>query len=403
MRKAAPPIFVRNPVRVEQARQSRAVQSLPAARYILLGLAFGVIYASLRPFSGWREPPRGWFAFLFDPIVFSNKWDNFLNVAGYAPLGFIAVLALVSARRSVPMAACLALVGCALFSFGVETLQAAMRTRTSSLVDFITNVLGSSIGVIAACLCTPWLMTEGGFLGLRRRYVQAGWRGDIGLALLAGWMFALFAPRTLLFGNGDARLTMGIRPPVELGVEMIVGVEALVTTSGLVGFALLLRLTFTTVGWPLRMLVLLLLATSLAVRATGFGLFWTSANAFLWVTPGAVIGLIVGTTLALAMLGLPSRFAAGLAALLLVATTLVVNLAPPNPHIWTKPRPTRQAELAPLSLTTRTTAMVWPLAAIGFALAVFAWPGSGRRDDGHVGHVGDDGDDRGNRAHARQG
>lgn len=368
------PIIVHNPRRVEAQRAARAVQSLPAARYVLAVLALGALYASFRPFSGWRSPPRGWFAFLGDPIMFENKWDLLLNVIGYVPLGFLAVLALVGARRSIISAALLALLACSSFSFGVETLQTALPSRTSSLVDVITNVAGSAIGVLAAMLFAPWLLTEGGVVGVRRKYVEAGWRGDLGLAVVAGWMVALLAPRTLLFGNGDARLFFGVQAPAEVAPSLLSNVEAAVTTMGLLCFALLLRLMFRAEGWRLRMVFLLALSGSLALRATGFGLFWTSANAFQWVTSGAITGLIAGSVLSLALIGMPKRAAASIAVMLLLATTLCVNLSPPNPYLWTKPRPTRQAELAPLSMTTRTTAMLWPLAALALAGAFVARP-----------------------------
>ncbi len=368
------PIIVRNPARVEAARAAHAVQSLPAARYVLAVLAFGATYASFRPFSGWRTPSHGWFAFLGDSIAFLYPWDHFLNVAGYVPLGFLAVLALVSARRPLGTASLLALVACSAFSLGVETLQSALPTRTSSLVDVITNVAGSAIGILGAMLFAPWLLTEGGVVGVRRKHVEPGWRGDAGLALVAGWMVALLAPRTLLFGNGDARLSLGVEVPAEATPLALSGIEAAVTTMALLGFALLLRLVFRSDGWRIRAIFLLALAASLVVRSTGFSLFWTSANAFLWVTPGAVAGLAAGTVLSLALICMPRRIAAGLAALLLVATTTVVNLSPPNPYLWTKPRPAREAELAPLSLTTRNIAMLWPFAALGFALTFVARP-----------------------------
>jgi VanZ family protein len=368
------PIIVRNPVRVEAERAARSVRSLPAARYVLAVLAFGAMYASFRPFTGWRTPPRGWLAFLGDPIQFLNKWDHFLNVVGYIPLGFLAVLALASSRRSIGSAAVLALIACTAFSIGVETLQSALIARTSSLVDVVTNVAGTAIGVVGAMVFAPWLMTEGGFLGVRRKYVEAGWRGDIGMALVAGWTVALLAPRTLLFGNGDARLALSVRPPDAVAPVVIAGIEAVVTTMGLLCFALLLRLMLRADGWRLRVIFLLALCGSLAVRATGFGLFWTSANAFLWVTTGAIIGLIVGTLLSLALIGLPKRAAGSMAVALIILSTTTVNLSPPNPYLWTKPRPTRQAELAPLSMTTRSTAMLWPFAALTFAGAFILRP-----------------------------
>jgi VanZ family protein len=332
-------------------------------------------YASLRPFTGWQVPPLGWLALLHQPVAFV-KWDVFLNVVGYVPLGFLTLLALASSRWPLGVTVLLSITCCVGYSFGMEVLQSALPTRTPNLADLITNTTGTLIGSGIALMFAPWLLSSGGLTGLRQRHVAQGWRGDAGIALIGFWALALLAPRTLLFGHGDARLLFGIPAAEGYAEHVFIGFEAVISCLSLIAFALLVRLTFSGGRWAIRGLLLLAIVGSLAVRTTGFGLFWTMDNAFNWVTPGAMIGLSVGTLLSLALVDLPQRTAAIGAALLLVASTVIVNVSPPNPYLWTKARPTRQMELAPVSMATRTAAMLWPLAAVVFMLAAAARTGT---------------------------
>ncbi|MBC7780713.1 MAG: VanZ family protein, partial [Proteobacteria bacterium] len=283
--------------------------SLPAARYLLLLLAGLFTYASLRPLRGWRAPPNGWLALLEQPLYYGG-WDTILNVLGYIPFGFLAVLALASPQRSRWTAWVLGIAGCMVYSIGMEVLQTMLPMRTSSLTDVVTNAAGSVIGACAAVGLLPWLLSRGGLVGVRQRHIVAGWRGDLGLALIGFWAVALLAPRTLLFGNGDARLLFGVPAQPGPSAQLFFTVEAVVSSASLVAFALLLRLIFAGGRWSLRGCLLLAIVASLVVRTMGFGLFWTSSSAFNWVTPGAVTGLVVGTLIALAVVELPARAAA---------------------------------------------------------------------------------------------
>jgi hypothetical protein len=107
-------------------------------------------------------------------------------------------------------------------------------------------------------------------------------------------------------------------------------------------------------------------------------LFWTSHAAFYWLTPGAMLGLALGVPAGLAVMPMPQRPSAAIAAVLLVLSTLIINVAPPNPYLYLKARPTRQHELAPLSTLSRTTAMIWPFSAVAFLGWRWARDGGGR-------------------------
>ena len=81
-----------------------------------------------------------------------NVEDVVINVLGFIPLGFLGVLWLRQRMRGpiVRVAVLVVLAGFAV-SFGIEQAQAYLPTRNSSLLDLITNVIGTIFGVIAAC------------------------------------------------------------------------------------------------------------------------------------------------------------------------------------------------------------------------------------------------------------
>jgi VanZ family protein len=362
------PVIVHRPRSPARAPQPAPDGGCPVARWLLAAGLLLALYASLRPFTGWTWRAASPFAFLWssNPAGWTNRWDVLLNAAGYLALGFCAVLALAPRLRGAAALVVASLL-LALLSFGVEALQTYLPQRTSSIVDFLVNTGAAFAGGVLALVLAPPLAARGGLGELRHALFVPGRTGELGVALLALWLLALLAPRTLLFGNGDLRLLFGVPAGAAHGPAIYAGLEALIAAMNLVGVAWLLRLV-TTRALPPALLLCALLALAVVARSCGFGLFWTANHAFDWVTPGALLGLAAGLPLALAALLAPRRVAAYGAAALFAAATTVVNLSPPNPYLWTKPRATRQAELAPLSMVTRTAAMLWPFAAIGFVL-----------------------------------
>lgn len=90
---------------------------------------------------------------LLDPSIgYSvNVEDVVINVLGFIPFGFLGTFWLRQRWRGriVSVAVLVVLAGFAV-SFGIELLQVCMPTRNSSLLDLITNVTGTILGVIAA-------------------------------------------------------------------------------------------------------------------------------------------------------------------------------------------------------------------------------------------------------------
>src|SRR5262252_4651500 len=137
------------------------------ARCLFVAYLLLVIYASLHPFSGWRDRGLPVFAFLTAPF---NRpvpaFDVAANVLGYIPFGFLAVLAAYPRLRG---GSGLAFgVACSvLLSFALETLQVFLPTRTASNLDLIANGGGGALGAVAALAAIRPLMDAGALQRLR--------------------------------------------------------------------------------------------------------------------------------------------------------------------------------------------------------------------------------------------
>ena len=130
-------------------------------------------------------------------------------------------------------------------------------------------------------------------------------------------------------------------------------------------------------GGPRRTMFLLLLAAACAVRSTAFSVLFPSQGALAWLTPGAQIGLLVGTALALIALSLPRQVALAICALLLMLSAALVNLAPDNPYFLHSLQAWPQGHFLNFNGLTRVVSILWPFVAVGYLLSMRA----GERDD----------------------
>lgn len=81
--------------------------------------------------------------------------DITLNFVGFAPFGGVLILLFLRRMSSAP--AFLLTVGCGfLVSFGIESYQAWMPSRTSSLLDLVLNTGGTALGAIALRIALGW-------------------------------------------------------------------------------------------------------------------------------------------------------------------------------------------------------------------------------------------------------
>jgi len=209
------------------------------ARYLLAAYVLLVVYGSLHRFTGWRDPGTSPFEYVLAPWPpYVTGFDLGANVIAYIPLGLLGVL--TAAPRLVGASAWLAAtLGGAVLSFTMEALQTYLPDRIASNVDLGANTLGAAFGAIAGVVTAKWLARHGGLYALRDELFHHGHQTDLGLVLIGLWLFALFNPETLLFGNGDLRDLFESLPATVHPAELFVRIEGTVTAANLVAVALL--------------------------------------------------------------------------------------------------------------------------------------------------------------------
>jgi hypothetical protein len=113
-----------------------------------------------------------------------------------------------------------------------------------------------------------------------------------------------------------------------------------------------------------RRLVAVLIAVALVVKTLAFAILMQAEYVFAWLTPGAMLGLAAGTAIAFAAMRLPSTGRLALAAALLMAATVLVNLSPPNPYFAATLKVWEQGHFLNFNGLTRLVSAAWPFAAL---------------------------------------
>lgn len=301
------------------------------------------------------------------------RFDVAANVLGYVPLGFLAAAALHPRVRGVA-AFLLALAGGAVLCLLLEAAQSYLPTRIASNLDVVANIAGTAAGAAAGARLAPWLREHGPYREWRARAFLPGQPIDLGLVLLGLWLFVQLNPAMLLFGAGDLRDLLAVLEVPARAPHYFASVEALTAAANLVVVALILSLLMAP-GRPVRGAVAALALAALVVKSVASAAMRDDALA--WVTPGAQQGLLAGLVLALAAVALPRTARLVLAAVLVMAATVLVNLAPPNPYFAATLRAWQQGHFLNFNGLTRLVTAAWPFLALGY-LIFLATLGRGR-------------------------
>ena len=344
--------------------------ALPLAR-----IAFGVyvllvVYASLYPLEGWHDHGLSPFAYLSSPLPRSvMSLDVALNILGYVPYGFLCVAALYPRLR--PLAAFgTALASAGVLSLSLEAVQSYLPTRVAANLDVLCNLAGAACGAAFAVLAAPTLL--GGRLErLRSAAFLDGADIDFGLALLALWLFTQLNPATLLFAAGDLRDWLPPGSARARAPQFFVGIEAFIAAANLVSVALLLS-ALARSGRSARALFLALVLAALGVKTAAFAILMHADNVFIWLTPGAQFGLVVGIVVAFAALALPRVARLAAAAVLLMAATVLVNLAPSNPYLSASLKLWQQGHFLNFNGVTRLVSSLWAYVTLGYLMLLAA-------------------------------
>jgi VanZ family protein len=345
-----------------------------ALLYVLL-----LVYASLYPFSDWRDQGLGLFDFLTAPWPrYWSQFDTAANWAGYMPLGFLATLALL--RTTVlPRPVLLATVVLSLLSLCLEALQTYLPQRIPALSDWILNSVGALTGAALASALEQLGVLDH-WSRFRDRWLVQDSRAHV--VLLATWPAALLFPVAVplslgqVFERSEAAVadlllgtpflewlplrTVELQPITSLG-------ELLCVTLGLLIPCLL---GYTVLKMPSQKLLLWAATCVVAVLASSLSaaLSYGPESAWAWLAPQVLWGLGVGAALSLACIPLHSR--ACLVALLisLVWHLSIINTVPSSPYFAQTLQDWEQGRFIRFNGLAQWIGWAWPYVALAVAV-----------------------------------
>jgi VanZ family protein len=339
-----------------------------------------VVYASLYPFTDWRDQGLSPFTFISAPLP--HYWTGFdigINLLGYAPLGFLLALAAHRSGRAAHAISVAALVS-TLLSLSMETLQNYIPTRVPSNVDLALNVIGAWMGA-----CSASLLEKMGVLqrwnDFRARWFALDARGA--LVLLALWPGALLFPVSVPLGLGQVfeRLELLLvdalqdtpfldwlpvrdieLQPILPGAEMVaVALGGLIPC--LIGYGVIRGLA------RRAMFMLLLLSSGVLFTALSAALSYGPDHAWVWLDgPPVRAGFIGAALLMLLTLWVPHRVAVALALLALAVQLTLLNQAPENPYLAQTLQIWEQGRFIRFNGLAQWLGWLWPFAALGYVL-----------------------------------
>lgn len=347
------------------------------AQYLYLAYALLIVYASLHPFTGWRDRGLSAFAFLSAPWPrYVTEFDLLGNVLGYMPYGFLCVLALHGAS-SRPVAFAVSALSGLVISVSLEAAQTFLPARIASNLDVACNVTGAAAGAIAGLWAAHWLLEEGPLRRLRAWAFVRGPAADLGLVLIALWLFSQLNPATLLFGTGSLRDALGIIDAASSvdgsarSPGLFVSVEALTAAINLAAAGLLAS-ALVQPGRPVRSVLVVLVLAALAVRTMAFAIVLPAESPLAWATPGGLQGLAGGLLVALAGVKLPRGIRLMVAAVLLMVGAVLVNLAPANPYLAASQALWKQGHFLNFNGLTRLVSTLWPYVVVPYLISLAA-------------------------------
>jgi VanZ family protein len=339
----------------------RASPSTLLPRYLALAYMALIVYASLHPFSGWRDPGVSLFAFL--DAAWPRYWTVFdlaINVLAYLPQGFFVTLALHRLPGRWTPAFTALLLG-ALISFCLESLQTWLPSRVASNLDLSCNTVGSGIGALFALWHGERFFSRAA--QLQQNLLAPNPHAELGLVLIGLWLLTQLSPETILFGAGDLRHLLEITPAVPYAAPSFFAIETGIIVCNAVAIGLITRALLADRNSPYLVLTVFF-AIALSIRTLAAAILVDPLHAFVWLTPGAGLGLMIGGAMLSLLLLLPASLRIALAGLALMAGTVLVNLAPPNPYSDIALATWRQGHFLNFNGLTRLVASLWPFLAL---------------------------------------
>lgn len=326
-----------------------------------------IVYASLQPFRNWRMPAADVYGFLTAPWPrYITLKDVLINLSAYMPLGFMLTLGLRQWLRPAGAVAAGALL-CIVVSIAMESVQMFLPARIASNVDVLTNGAGGLIGALAAPLFLPSRALGVRIAALRDSVCVPGVPTDVGIVVAGLWIATQLNPWTQVFGTGHLRETFDLPVVLMHTPSRLLSAEATVVFFNVIGIGLLLS-TLLRAEIRRGLVITLVIASALVLKMLISAALGKPQGVWSWMTPGAMLGLVLGALLlaGLLALGHEARLLAALACILLALAA--INLAPDNPYFSLPLSLTSGRTSHFLSFTSilRALSELWPLLAVSY-------------------------------------
>ncbi|MDF2462679.1 MAG: putative rane protein [Ramlibacter sp.] len=345
-----------------------------------------IVYASLYPFSGWRDQGIAPWEFLWSSLP--RYWTGFdvaANMAGYVPLGFLLALSFLRRGRQLRSpptnlaAIMVAVLTAAVLSLLMEALQTYLPSRVPSNVDFGLNVAGALLGaVVAGALELAGAIDR--WSRFRLRWFVDDARGA--LVLLALWPFALLFPAAVPLGLGQVfeRVETALAdwlldtpflewlPVRDVELQPLVPVAELVCVA--LGALVPCLLGYSIIRSPGRRAMFAIAAIGMGVCATALSaaLSWGPSHAWAWLSVPVSVGLLAALVLALSFLPISPRGCAALVLLALVVHLSLLNQAPASAYFAHTLQTWEQGRFIRFNGLAQWLGWLWPFAALVYVL-----------------------------------
>ncbi|MBY0577146.1 MAG: VanZ family protein [Gallionellaceae bacterium] len=291
--------------------------------WLATGYTLFIVYASLSPFSGWREQGLDFAEVLGAPLPPSfSAFDVAVNVLAYIPFGLLICLAL-RARFNAIISLALGTVLGTLLSGGMEYLQMYLPMRFSSNLDLLANGAGTLIGALLAVSITSWAWLVLRLTNWRSGLFHHGREMDFGLALLALWMFGQINPSLPMLGHvfisETARQPFVAAPAAPF--------DWLASGAVTLNLLMLGTLLLTLLRAPRNIAAALLAVLSIVALAKFItaAVLLKSWALLLWINGEAMLGVLLGMVLLFAAPRLPHAVMIFFGATIALAYLCIIN------------------------------------------------------------------------------
>jgi VanZ family protein len=357
--------------------QQRGAEASTTARVGLFFYLVLVIYASCYPWAGWRSTGLVPWSYLFDGLPrYWTTFDLMVNIVGYVPLGALIAFALYP-RVAGTLAVLCTVVSGVLLAVLLECIQSYLPSRVPSILDLMTNTVGVAVGAVVGQRLSAPVLQQSRLRALKSQWFGA--RSSAGLIVVALWPLAQIYPQPYLFGHGlwlptlSGMLSDWFDVPIDIGrllwrdisldIEHFLLAEVVVTALGMTA-AVLMLLCQSRRQAPRLLLAIGLLLIATMTKALAHAVLFSPSDAFTWLTPSAVSGLLVGAVMLAGLSSAPAAAQRRAAIVALLVCLLLLNILPANPYFLSTLSEWVQGKFLNFNGAAQFLSLFWPAFAL---------------------------------------